>query len=651
MPAPDRNASRALPLIPQMVPSATCVRCDVCCRFPEADSFLRPYFTEQEIIEAVARGIDPAHFPDRRGGQVSLAPNPSGEGFLCPAFDPATSHCRIYEGRPLDCRIYPLAVMWSDPLSPTLSPKGREGGEGRSAIGDRRESSPLPRAYDLSPVVSDERPDVVLGWDTKCPFLQTGDRQSAIGNGPESSPSPIAHDPLPGLRAYADRVAALVEGPYLQTFVANPRLIGRFQDDVVVVRRLTALTARVWGMSERSGKSGTSERKDLRVAPFSPVTPVTGIITRPLTFDDRPRFEAACASLETPLAAYAFAPQMVWRELFTYTWAEVDGHFCLFAEYADGIYMPLPPLRAGETGGTSAKGGMWRGGDERDGRDERERRERRDMSGTPVAPVSLFSPVSPVSPVSRDIISRCFAYMNEKNRGSAVSRIENVPVEWTADFTTMGYRMTAKDPDYLYRTADLAALAGDSYKSQRAACNRVLRDHRCEMAPYRPGHRGACLALFHRWRQQQEQRLVGDVARLLLHDAESAHREALTNPEALGLVGRVVRVDGAVRAYTFGYARSRSVYCVLLEAADRAITGLGQFVFRECCREAATQGFDFINTMDDSGLPHLAASKRAYHPVRLVPSLIATRLHSPAVVVLLGTDAYNTGKVRKECEA
>ncbi|MBI5854184.1 MAG: GNAT family N-acetyltransferase [Nitrospirae bacterium] len=523
MPASDRNSSQALPLLPQMVPSATCFRCDVCCRFPEADSFLRPYFTEQEIIESVARGIDPAHFPDRRGGQVSLVPNPTGEGFLCPAFDSATSHCRIYEGRPLDCRLYPLAVMWSDPLTPALSPKGRgggEGGEGLSEIGGRRESSP---------------------------------------------------------------------------FATNPRLIGRFQDDVLIIRRLLAVTARLWGRGERSGKSGTSETRDLRVAPVSPVSPVAGIITRPFTIADRSRLEQACESIDTALAAYALAPHLIWRDLFTYTWAEVDGHFCLFAEYVDGVYMPLPPLPA-------AAG----------------RRHEAIGDRPESAPLPIAHCPSPAA------LAACFASMHEKNRGSAVSRIENVPIEWTAGFKTMGYRMTAKDPDYLYRTADLAALAGDSYKSQRAACNRVLREHRCEIGVYRPEHREACLALFRRWRQQQEARSIDGVARHMLGDAESAHREALTRPDALGLLGWVVWVDGEVLAYTFGYARSRSVFCVLLEVADRTVTGLAPFIFRECCREAAANGFTFINTMDDSGLPYLAAAKRAYHPLRLVPSSIAT---------------------------
>ena len=146
-----------MPLL-QLVPSRVCLQCDVCCRFPEAGSFLRPYFTAEEIQRAVARGINPAHFPDPNGSQVSVVPNPSGEGYLCPAFDPATSHCRIYDDRPLDCQIYPLAVMWGAPAMT---------GDRQSAIGDRPDSSPLPIAHSPLPAASAEKPQVVLGWDTK----------------------------------------------------------------------------------------------------------------------------------------------------------------------------------------------------------------------------------------------------------------------------------------------------------------------------------------------------------------------------------------------------------------------------------------------------------------------------------------------------
>lgn len=117
--------------LPQVVPSSRCLTCDVCCRFLEAESPLRPYFTSEEMTAAVAHGMEASAFPDRRGGKIRLIPHPTGEGFICPAFDVETNRCRIYPVRPLDCRLYPFAVM-------------------RPPHGD----------------------EVLLGWDRKCPYLR-----------------------------------------------------------------------------------------------------------------------------------------------------------------------------------------------------------------------------------------------------------------------------------------------------------------------------------------------------------------------------------------------------------------------------------------------------------------------------------------------
>ena len=214
--------------------------------------------------------------------------------------------------------------------------------------------------------------------------------------------------------------------------------------------------------------------------------------------------------------------------------------------------------------------------------------------------------------------------MRERNTGSAVSRIENVPEKLQLTLQALGYRVVPKDSDYLYRSRDLATLAGDRYKSQRAACNRFERDTRYRCEPYQDAHREASLALFEEWAAQKETEGLDAGARHMLRDSASAHREALTHHRALGLAGRVVRVDGAIRAYTLGYERSSPVFCILLEVADRRIPGLAQFLFRGSCREAAGRGFEFINTMDDSGILSLARSKQAYHPVRMLPNYIAT---------------------------
>ncbi len=260
----DSELSVAVPgAIPQVVPSAACFRCDVCCRFPEADSFLRPYFTRQEIGAAVAQGVAAESFSDASGSQVTLVRNPSGEGYICPAFDTTTGRCGIYGVRPLDCRLYPLALMWDE-----------------------------------------AQEQVLLGWDTKCPFMR------------EAVPDAIA--------AHAERVAALLATEtMIEMIVAHPRLIGRFQNDVVILRPLPLLTARV-----------VSQRVDPRL--------------RLLTLSDASRFARALERAdvlcpETP-AAYAFPYHYIWTSLLPYWWMESDDTFYLFAQSPDGWFMPLLPL-------------------------------------------------------------------------------------------------------------------------------------------------------------------------------------------------------------------------------------------------------------------------------------------------------------------
>jgi Fe-S-cluster containining protein len=535
----DLPVVQATGTLPQLVPSQVCLSCHVCCRFPAADSFLRPYFTAEEIRAAVTQGLDPSHFTDPTGSQISLTRrDPTGEGYLCPAFDTHTFQCGIYETRPLDCQIYPLAVMWS-------------------ADGEA----------------------VVLGYDAKCPFVAPGlgrgepsgvrrealDARETLGvrrEARETSDSlPLTPDAL-RLTEYAEKIAALIEREeHVQRFAAHPELIGRYQDDVVVLKQLSRLT------------------DQLKLTPRARLQPVT--------VADRAVIEAALANhqhVQTELSCYAFAPHMVWRRLFSYSWTELAGHLCLFAENPDGIFMPLPPLGAGRIA---------------------------------------------------EALSLAFGVMQERNGTPGVTRVEGIPEELKPELESLGYRVTPKDSDYLYRIADLVQLAGDRYKSQRAACNQFTRSQHFRVEPYRTSHQEACLTLYRRWVVQQEARGELDmVARQMLKDAATAHEIGLGQADGLGLTGLVVFVDDALCGYTLGYDLPRraepapSVFCVLFEVADRSMPGLAQFIFRECCREAARRGHEWVNTMDDSGLPGLARSKTAYHPARLIANYIATQPQS-----------------------
>ena len=207
---------------------------------------MRPFFTADEIEAAIAGGISPDHFPNPAGTQVELVPHPVDEGYICPAFDPATSHCQIYNARPLDCRLYPFALMWDATHA-----------------------------------------QVVLGWDTKCPYMR--DLSSPVIN-------QAAHE-----------VAQLMEEDGTVAILARyPRLIGKFQDDVIVVRPLERVTEQM-----RRGSAA--------------------VTTQPLTLQDRGRFETALSlsadSHTMPLAAASFAYHYIWRQVLSYSWAVLrDGH-------------------------------------------------------------------------------------------------------------------------------------------------------------------------------------------------------------------------------------------------------------------------------------------------------------------------------------
>ena len=172
------------PDLNQIIPSEVCFSCDVCCRFLEADSPLAPIFTEAETEKVIAHGADPALFrpqADEKSAQIQLKPHKNF--YICPFFDPETSHCTIYPIRPLDCQLYPFALMFSEDGS-----------------------------------------EVVLGVDTLCPFGETHLETEAFQQ-------QIRH-----VIDYVESEAVTAQ------IAANWSLIGDYQDTVKIVHTLAQLT-------------------------------------------------------------------------------------------------------------------------------------------------------------------------------------------------------------------------------------------------------------------------------------------------------------------------------------------------------------------------------------------------------------------------
>ena len=294
---------------------------------------------------------------------------------------------------------------------------------------------------------------------------------------------------------------------------------------------------------------------------------------QPLTLNDKPIFDAHAHRTSTRLSHYAFAPLYVWQEHFEFYWTLLSDYLCLFAKQGDDYFMPILPM-----------------------------------------------PYETKNRSYLNTVNKAYQFMLGTNRNPHIARIENVPRELISDFEGDGFRAILKETEYLYETEALAGLRGNRYKQQRHAYNSfVARYPSAKLRPYTSEDQGECFALYDRWRETRSARSDDPIYNAMLDDSRSAHRIGISHAEALGLVGRVVRIDGEIRGYTFGYPLNTETFCVLFEIADLSIKGLAQFIYREFCRELKDT-YRWINAMDDSGLENLKRVKHAYHPIRLIPS-------------------------------
>ena len=268
------------------------------------------------------------------------------------------------------------------------------------------------------------------------------------------------------------------------------------------------------------------------------------------------------------LSRYAFAPHYVWRTFFDFYWTIIDDQFCLFSNHDGDYFMPIPPMGAS---------------------------------------------------LNQKVIRQAYGFTFEANRAKQIARIENVPAGLIPFFRGMGFHAVQKETEYLYETDALIQLKGNQYKSKRAAYNVLIRNHPAtQLQPYQPTHLGNCLALYESWKQERWGQSHDEIYRAMLEDSWDSHRIGLMNHEELGLVGRVIFIDGVLKGYTFGYPLNSEIFCVLFEVTDLGIKGLAQFLFRTFCQEQAA--YQWINTMDDSGLENLKRVKLSYRPAKQLSS-------------------------------
>jgi hypothetical protein len=295
-----------------------------------------------------------------------------------------------------------------------------------------------------------------------------------------------------------------------------------------------------------------------------------------LSVKDKALFAKYLALDYHELSPYAFENILLWRGLFEIEWLEIEGSLCVFFKDRFGCFLYLPPL---------------------------------------------------AKKINPGILREVFRILNKFNKNKEVSRIENVEAKDLSFYKDIGYVCRIKSYDYLCKREDLVNLQGAKFKSKRAGFNYFIKHYKFEYKAFSLKNKSECLELSDTWVEERKSQNKDPIYQGMLEDSRVCLKNALDAYPDLGLMGRVVRLEGKIKAFAFGFKLNVDTFCILYEVTDLTIKGLAQFIFRKFCSEL--KDYKYINIMDDSGLENLKKVKLSYRPARLIPAYIVTRRDNP----------------------
>ena len=287
-------------------------------------------------------------------------------------------------------------------------------------------------------------------------------------------------------------------------------------------------------------------------------------------FAEKPLVESFLNRGPRPLSSYSFVSIFAWCDFFDFEFKMINDCLCIFAHGQSGSFLYLPPL--GKSFDSST-------------------------------------------------IELAFKHMAQGGKVKAVNRIENIPGNLLSAFTEGSYNQYLKPAEYVYRKEDLIALKGNAYKSQRHDCNCFLARHGGHsFGPYTDADFDGCMGLFERWADHRSKTNSDDIYRSMLQENRLVHARLLKWWKPLGLVVKVLKVEGKIIGYTFGFPLDENTFCVYAEITDLKVSGAAAYMFKSFCADKQLTDFNRINTMDDFAMPNVARAKQAYHPSELVSS-------------------------------
>ncbi len=163
--------------------------------------------------------------------------------------------------------------------------------------------------------------------------------------------------------------------------------------------------------------------------------------------------------------------------------------------------------------------------------------------------------------------------------------------------------------EYVYLREELDKLPGKKFHNKRNHINKF--DSAYNWQELTPELLPQCLSISCEWFHSHEGSDNVDDGEM------SAIKEAISNMEALGLVGALLCVEGHPKAFTIGERFRPDMALIHFEKADSSIPGIYAFINQQFVHRNF-QCVTYVNREEDMGIPGLRRAKESYNPVRLV---------------------------------
>lgn len=194
--------------------------------------------------------------------------------------------------------------------------------------------------------------------------------------------------------------------------------------------------------------------------------------------------------------------------------------------------------------------------------------------------------------------------------------------------------------EYIYRTQDLANLAGGKYSAKRNLIKNFMAEHEGKLTikPF-----GKLEGLCREYLEQQDMlepcrtaeetgELIGKLLKYqdkwveerkkletygeLVLEGERIY-DMLQHYAELEISGTAILIDNEVAGYAFGAPNNASCYDIIAEKGDVTAKGIYQTLNRELARLISGK-YEYMNMEEDVGLEGLRHSKNSYHPAYLL---------------------------------